>query len=172
MNAEEFAEIIKETKGVVLSAAEKNLAPAYADSLDDVVQETYIRAYKSLLKNQFRGESALSTWLYAIARNESLRMNRKRMREEDKVRREQTRIQESRSEFSSGYPGDEIRTETLFLNGLLEKLPEKYSAVLTLYGGGYSEKEIAVKLNISRGTVKSRAARGRELLLKLRNQER
>ena len=49
-----FAEIIKETKGVVLSAIEKTLFNRFYHAIDDVAQETYLRAYKSLDRNQFR----------------------------------------------------------------------------------------------------------------------
>ncbi len=37
---------------------------------EDVVQETYVRAFTHL--EQFRGESSLSTWLSRIAMNEAL----------------------------------------------------------------------------------------------------
>jgi RNA polymerase sigma-70 factor (ECF subfamily) len=38
---------------------------------EDVVQETYVRAFTRLA--DFRGESSLSTWLSRIAMNEALR---------------------------------------------------------------------------------------------------
>jgi RNA polymerase sigma-70 factor, ECF subfamily len=44
---------------------------------EDVVQETYVRAFTRL--NEFRGESSLSTWLSRIAMNEALgRLRRQR----------------------------------------------------------------------------------------------
>ncbi|MBG0787991.1 MAG: sigma-70 family RNA polymerase sigma factor [Anaerolineaceae bacterium] len=43
---------------------------------EDVVQETFIKAYKNLGK--FEGRSKVSTWLYRIATNEALMMLRKR----------------------------------------------------------------------------------------------
>ena len=77
MNTEAFASIVEETKGVVLKAVRSNLFYEYYYALDDVVQETYIRAYRSLVKNKFKEESKLSSWLFTIARNESIRMNEK-----------------------------------------------------------------------------------------------
>src|SRR5687768_2554826 len=41
-----------------------------ADEAEDIVQETYVRAYAAL--GRFRGESSLSTWLTRIALNEAL----------------------------------------------------------------------------------------------------
>src|SRR3979411_2175569 len=44
---------------------------------EDVVQETYVRAFTNL--ERFRGESSLSTWLARIAMNEALgRLRRQR----------------------------------------------------------------------------------------------
>jgi RNA polymerase sigma-70 factor (ECF subfamily) len=63
MTEAEFTEIVESTKRVVLSAIEKNLYPRFLHAIDDVVQETYLRAYKSLQKKQFEGRSALPTSL-------------------------------------------------------------------------------------------------------------
>ena len=87
MDDKEFAGIVNSTKPIVLSAIKKYVAAQYFHSIDDVVQETYLRAYKSLIKNSFRGESSMETWLYAIARNESLRMMKKINREEIKLKK-------------------------------------------------------------------------------------
>lgn len=46
----------------------------------------------------------------------------------------------------------------------MEKIPRLYSDVLNLFLKGKSEKEIAAELGVPKGTVKSRANRGREML--------
>jgi len=84
VSEDQFAKIVKETKSVILSAIRTNLYEYYAYAVDDVVQETYLRAYKSLIKDKFQNKSTLVTWLYAIARNEALRMNSKLKNEERK----------------------------------------------------------------------------------------
>lgn len=43
---------------------------------EDVLQETFIKAYRSIEK--FEGRSSLSTWIYRIATNEALMLLRKR----------------------------------------------------------------------------------------------
>jgi RNA polymerase sigma-70 factor, ECF subfamily len=43
---------------------------------EDVLQETFIKAYKNI--DTFEGRSKISTWLYRIALNESLMLLRKR----------------------------------------------------------------------------------------------
>ncbi len=84
MNDKIFTSIVEQTKGIVLSAIKKYLFERYYHAIDDVVQETYLRAYKSLMNNKFQGRSKTGTWLYIIAKNESLRMNHKLQREEKK----------------------------------------------------------------------------------------
>ncbi|KMJ58007.1 RNA polymerase [Bacillus sp. LL01] len=47
--------------------------------VEDLVQEVFIRALKSL--DRFKGESAPKTWLYSIARNVAIDAHRKRKRD-------------------------------------------------------------------------------------------
>lgn len=155
MNEREFADIVGRTKKTVLSAIEKNLASRFYHSIDDVVQETYIRAYGSLSKGKFRGESSIDTWLYSIARNESLRMNEKLMREE---RKEKKLIE---SDDTAEENGDD--TIALLQENILE-LPEKYGSVLSLVSLGYSLNQISEKLGLNIGTVKSRISRGKKII--------
>lgn len=160
MNEKEFAAIVTETKGVVLSAIEKNLAERFYHAIDDVAQETYLRAYKSLIKEKFRGDSAMGTWLYRIAVNESLRMNQKLKREEDKQKK-------SISAFEMEPEEESMTEEIAALKHAIPRLPEKYREVLSLVFEGRSNNEIALRLRIMPGTVKSRTFRGKEMLHKL-----
>jgi len=156
-----FTEIVESTKGVVLSAIGKTLDAEFSSHIDDVVQETYLRAYKSLKKEQFKNNSSLETWLYAIARNESLRMNEKLIRE----RKKSENLAESMSSFDAVEKSVEQKSEEgSLLTTLLEKLPEKYRRVIELDIQGYRDQQIAQELQISVGTVKSRNSRGREKL--------
>lgn len=161
MTESDFAGIVHDTKAIVLSAVEKHLAGRFYHAIDDVVQETYLRAYRSLVSNKFRGDSALSTWLYSIARNESLRMNGKLIREEEKFRKSVELYREA--DHGTDTDKEDIHE---FLS-IITLLPEKYRSVLDLVSQGFSEKEIASRLDIKAGTVKSRASRGRDLLKKM-----
>ena len=164
---ESFAEIIRETKAVVLAAVKQHLFDIYAHALDDVVQETYFKAYDSLVKGKFKEESKLSTWLYAIAKNEAYNMNRKLKREEQK-----------RDLFGFFTGGEEKAAMTelkrLEFEDTLEKvkkLPLRYWTILLLSSEGMNEKEIAEKLLLPAGTVKSRIHRGRKMMLKVLKKE-
>jgi len=162
MTDREFTEIVQETKGIVLSAIEKHLDRRHVHAIDDVAQETYLRAFRSLQKQAFREESSISTWLYTIARNEALRMNKKLGRESDKVAK---KIQET--SVDDAVDGISFDSDLDLLRDSIEMLPDKYKSVVALVAEGYSVKEIAEKLQIRSGTVKSRTSRGREMLQKL-----
>lgn len=157
----EFAEIVGRTKKIVLSAVRRHLAARFSFAIDDVVQETYLRGYRHLVSGKFREESSLGSWLYTIARNESLRMNGRMAREEEKAEKA-GRQQMERA------PETESREEAaVALDILIEKLPPKYRGVMELKARGLSEKEISLRLRITAGTVKSRFSRGKELMQKL-----
>jgi len=157
MNEREFAEIVKRTKKTVLYAIEKNMASRFYHAIDDVAQETYIRAYRGLEKNSFRGDSSIETWLYKIARNESLRMNQKLAREEEKAKKA--------SEYSDLPLTQEPESgDTAYLHDHMNLLPEKYRSVLTLISQGFNINDISQKLGIRPGTVKSRTSRGKKII--------
>lgn len=168
-----FASIVEETKGIVLKAIRKNLFSEYYYAVDDVAQETYIRAYRSLVKNKFNRESKLSSWLYTIAKNESIRMNKKLKRGEK--RRE--KYAEYNIEYLKGIGEnnieEKIEKDRMIekLNEVIGQLPEKYEDVINLYIKGFKEKEISRFLSIPRGTVKSRIHRAKEKLKELFNRE-
>lgn len=151
----EFALIVSDTKRVVLSAIEKNLAERFYHAIDDVAQETYFRAYRSLVKESFRADSSIETWLYAIARNESLRMNKKLMREEEKQKR--SAMQAAAAETASD-------PDTTILHESIGSLPAKYREVIQLMARGLRINEISERLGIRPGTVKSRASRGKKMI--------
>ncbi|WP_061223926.1 RNA polymerase sigma factor [Leptospira weilii] len=171
MTESEFTEIVSSTREIVLSAIEKNLAERFSYAIDDVAQETYFRAYKALKKDQFRKESKLSTWLYTIARNESLRMN-------DKLRKEEKRTEKlakskkeedfltSHTDLNGNSRHSEWNSQEIIgtLRALLVKIPDKYRKVLEFYLAGYSESQIAETMGLKPGTVKSRAFRGKEMI--------
>ena len=50
----------------------RRLVVLHEDAEDDVLQEVFIQIYRHW--DQFRNESSLSTWIYRIATNESLRL--------------------------------------------------------------------------------------------------
>lgn len=162
MTDREFAAIVGGTKGTVLSAVRRHLAARFFHAVDDVVQEVYLRAYRSLSSGSFRGDSEMSTWLFAIARNEALRMN-------ERLEREERKLLKMKERMTGGSGNNDSVLGELY--EAIEALPEKYRLVLERIVHGMSVGDISRELAIEAGTVKSRASRGREMLHRLMKEE-
>ncbi len=165
MNEADFAGIIKATKGVVLSAIKKNLAGHYAHAVDDVAQETYLRAYNALASGKFRNDSKISTWLYSIARNEALRMN-------DRLKREERKNDNSWifGLFQNGKDREkekDLESDVSEMRRRIGSLSLRYRSIMSLYCDGLSDAEISEKLDLPVGTVKSSKYRATEELRRL-----
>ncbi|MBU1240278.1 RNA polymerase sigma factor [Myxococcota bacterium] len=159
VSTEQFAQFIGKTKKMVLKAVLVHLHPELTNFIDDVVQETYLRAWKALVKDQFRGDSEVSTWLYVIAKNEARRTNKK--------------MGVKAVDPALLYPQNEPEEFPLeVLEEFIGQLPEKYGSIFSLRLKGFTEEEIASRLQISKGTVKSRASRGKKLLARLLTEAR
>jgi RNA polymerase sigma-70 factor, ECF subfamily len=138
----------------------------------DVAQEVFLRVHRSL--PQFRGESSLSTWIYAITAN--LSKNAIRSREN----REKVQVLAPEDEDTGQLPfwqrvpdhhsvAPSHRAENLELNAAIQKAlallpPDFREAVILRDLEDLEYQQIAEALKIDLGTVKSRIARGRSLL--------
>ncbi len=137
----------------------------------DVTQEVFWRVHRSLPK--FRGDSSLSTWIYAITANLSRNAIRSRKNRE-KVQVLAPPEKEDRAPFwdkvADNRSGPASRpTESgelgLAIREALGDLPPEYrEAVILRDLEGLDYQEIAETLKTGAGTVKSRIARGRSLL--------
>lgn len=124
---------------------------------DDVVQEVFIKVYRSLAG--FNGESAFSTWLFRVTRNiclDSLRAGKRRPIPVDPL----TIATDSSPDHASGVI-DKVALEDA-MRALSPEDREALSAV-TLFGMGYAEA--AEALGVPAGTVKSRVFRARRTLM-------
>jgi len=125
----------------------------------DALQEAMISAFRRA--GDFRGDSAVSTWLHRIVVNAAV----------DRLRRRPTRTVSWPSdpdELEPFFtPGAADATETrLDVDAALRMLPPQQRAALVLVDMmGYPVAEVAAILGVSQGTVKSRCARGRARLI-------
>jgi RNA polymerase sigma-70 factor (ECF subfamily) len=156
----DFSAIVRDSKQVVLSAVRSHLPARYFYAIDDAVQETYIRAFRALEKGSFRGDAAVSSWLYTIARNESIRIAKKLDREEEKA------LKHADRQALESIPSDTPDIEDVA--ALIDGLPDEYRGVFSLLIQGKKERSISLELGIPVGTVKSRIFRGREIMRRLR----
>ena len=97
------------------------------DDAEDVMQETFIRVFRSL--NQFRKDSSLTTWIYKIATNECIRfINR---RKECTTSAEEINEQALNSLKASEYIDYSNEMAVKFQKAIL-RLPEKQRIVFNL----------------------------------------
>jgi RNA polymerase sigma-70 factor (ECF subfamily) len=130
----------------------------------DAVQDALISAYRRA--GQFRGESAVTTWLHRIVVNASL----------DRLRRRAARPAQALPDDLDDLPGavvadptdEHARRETqLLVAQALATLPDdQRAAVLLVDVEGWPIEDAARMLGCPEGTVKSRCFRGRAKLAK------
>jgi RNA polymerase sigma-70 factor (ECF subfamily) len=143
-----------------------------AEDAEDLVQETYFKAYKYY--DKFEEGTNLKAWLFKILKNTFINNYRRKKLEprsvdfaeiEDSferiVRRDANeQAVDPESEFFTGVLDDDVRKA-------LESLPYDYRMVVILADlEDFSYKEIAEILDCPVGTVMSRLYRGRKLLEK------
>lgn len=130
----------------------------HRDDAADAVQETAIKAYRSL--GGFREEADLGTWLSRILRNTILDDVKRAVRRHE----EATEVLPERAEHITEPRAEQKELRDLML-GFINKLSDKLREPVILYDlDGYSYEEISEILDINIGTVKSRLSRGRMAL--------
>ena len=135
---------------------------------EDLVQETLYTAYHKF--HQLRDNRKLKSWLFTILRNHFLKWQRKKVPlQADEFENgidylSQLESVSLRQDAASVY---ERKIEAETVQSILDKLPEKYKAVLILY---YMEdssyQEIAEMLAVPVGTVMSRLSRAKQMMKK------
>lgn len=125
----------------------------------DVVQETFIKAHKSI--HRFERRASVGTWLCQIAVHQAIDMGRRR-----KVRQAE-QLDEMRQAGGQLGPAAQAseRELTQALEKALAQLSDKHRAVFVLAAiKGLSYKEIAQAVGCSLGTVMSRLFYARKRL--------
>ena len=123
---------------------------------EEMAQEAFLRAFRNLA--QFRGDSAFSTWLFALATN----LYRTEVRRLPATPLSLDEIAEPSDPRMASFE-DSSRDESL--RRAVLALPAKYrDAVLLFYFHEQDVPAAARTLRIPEGTVKARLFRGRELL--------
>lgn len=128
----------------------------------DVVQEAYLRAYKSLKK--FREDAAFSTWLYRIVANCSSTSLSKRTRSRHEVLDDDATVVDTRVEVDP-VAHSEALVDRDRLTTALEGLPEALRSVVVLRDVyDLPHDAIAAELGISEANAKVRLHRARRKL--------
>jgi RNA polymerase sigma-70 factor (ECF subfamily) len=161
-----FADLVAEHQRMVVQLAVNLLGDR--DEALDLSQDVFIRVFRTI--GQFRGQSALRTWIYRIAINQARNRHRfwRRRRRADQVS-----LDAHVATHGDFRCGAECGPERIFaqkelagrLQRALDALPFDQRSVIVLREvDGLSYEEIAFSLGVAVGTVKSRLTRARQVL--------
>lgn len=126
------------------------------DDVEDVLQEAFVRAFRSL--GDLQEPARFSTWVTSIARNTALKAIRHREMARRGLDRTDVVVPVDGRDGEAGFSGPAVRRG-------LASLPGAVRETMTLfYLLGFDQARIGALLNIPVGTVKSRLHRGRQAL--------
>lgn len=132
------------------------------DGADDLLQETFVKVYINL--HRYNAAYSFGQWVYTIARNTFI----------DHVRRRQEDlpIDDRFAAPVSSAPTPEESVINLQQRSQIEhylsRMTERYRRLIEMrFFDEYSYEEIAVKLNLPLGTVKTQIHRAREQICRL-----
>jgi len=143
-----FRQIVLAQQGFLAELVFRQTGDRHAT--EDLVQETFLRAYKALARYDERYR--LSTWLARIALNVARDHGRRR----EVAERAVTRLPGAEGSHD---PADLVarRETSAHVDHALSSLPAEQREVIVLaMWGGLSQREVAAALELPLGTVKSR----------------
>ncbi len=128
---------------------------------EEVLQDCFLKTFNNL--KSFKGDSKFSTWFYRIVYNTALSRISIQKR---KITNEMTSIEDHLNLFDeSEFKLLEQKDISIFINKIIEKLPEKYAAVISMfYLNEMSCEEIGEIMQISVANVKVILHRSRNAL--------
>ena len=142
----------------LLAVQEELLRFAYKLTADreeanDLLQETFLKALDN--EDKFEPDTNFRGWMYTIMRNIFINNYRK-------IVREQTFVDQTDNLYHLNLPRDTAfeNTESAYdlkeMHRVVNKLPKEYRVPFAMHVSGFKYREIAEKLNLPLGTVKSR----------------
>ena len=121
------------------------------EDADDALQNTFINAWRNI--GNFRKESSMYTWLYAIATNESLAIIKKRTKNAAVSLDDLGSYFANSREGSTWFDGDEAQIK---LQNAILQLPEKQRIVFNLkYFDDMTYEDMSKILDTSVGALKA-----------------
>ena len=158
-NSSDYSILVNRYKNKAFSMLNRMLNNEF--DAEEVLQDCFLKAYKSLVN--FKGEAKFSTWFYRIVYNTALtKLSSKKRRTEN----EMSSIEEH-FDLESEYGSDEIEKKDInqFIHDTISKLPERYSAIITMfYLNEMSIEEISEVMQITVSNVKVMLYRSRNSL--------
>ncbi len=136
------------------------------DEAEDLTQEIFLKLFRSL--DKFNRDADFSTWLSSVARNYCIDHYRASKREKEVVVEDALAYDLAPASSGNPYRALEDQDRRSLVRRGLEQLPGKLREAVVLRDlQGLSYQEMALRLALPEGTVKSRINRGREELARL-----
>lgn len=160
-DVEAFSELVRRHERVVYNLAFRFMRDG--SSAEDMAQEAFLKAFRML--KGFRGDCEFSTWMYRVTCSVCLtELSRRKKRGEVELHVDTV--------TASIEPEHEASDFASIIRGCVQKLPEHYERIITLYYlRELSYEEIAAKLDIPMGTLKTWMHRARKRLRRIVEQE-
>ena len=171
---EEFEALVREHQGLVFRTLTR--LTGMGAQVEDLAQEVFLRLYRAL--PEFRGDSAVSTYLYRIVVNVAQDEWKRRRKERGVIATAPVTEDENDAGWIESFAGNELteharnpeqRMEDAEMQAAVEaalrELPEMERAVLVLYHQEeVSYEGIAAALGLPINTVRTHLHRGRKRL--------
>jgi RNA polymerase sigma-70 factor (ECF subfamily) len=158
-NQSDYSIIVDRYKDKAFSLLKKMLKND--QDAEETLQDCFLKAYNSL--SGFKGQAQFSTWFYRIVYNTALTKLSSKKR---KTENEMSSVHEHfdlKSDYD--YNVSERKDMSEIINELINKLPERHTAIINLfYLDEMSCEEISKVLNISLSNVKVMLHRSRNAL--------
>ena len=136
---------------------------ADSEEANDLLQETSLKALDN--EDKYTPDTNFKGWMYTIMRNIFINNYRKTVRD-------QTFIDQTDNLFhlnlpqDSGFESTEGNYDLKEIRKIVHSLPKEYRVPFSMYVSGFKYREIADKLGLPLGTVKSRIFFTRQRLQK------
>lgn len=130
---------------------------------EDLVQEAFVRAHRSLLEGKFDGRSSVDTWLYRIVSNLAVDQLRQRKRRGAQVEANDEMMAEDGNSAESRIALKELD------DWMSDLAPEQRVTLVLSAIEGFSNLEIAKLMACTEGAVEQRLVRARAALRQKRN---
>lgn len=162
-----FSILQKKYKTVISSLIRRMIKDE--DDVDDLTQETFIKAYNAL--STYRFEYAFSSWIYRIASNNCIDFLRKKRFPTISISKPLDCGDEDlylEIEDSSSIPDMQVLSDEKqkIMNDAIDALPENYRKIIIMrHYEDLDYNEISDKLSLPLGTVKAHLFRARKILM-------
>ena len=132
------------------------------DDADDLVQDTYVKALSN--RNKFTVDTNFRAWVYTIMKNTFINNYRRNVKANTILDTTDDLYFLNTSEESQFAPPDSVYS-AMEIKNTIDGLENEYRIPFTMHTEGFKYKEIAEKLDLSIGTVKSRIFFSRKKLM-------